>query len=554
MSILLTVENIFGTITAMRKMYNILLLSLVVLIPLLFSRSTFEVVRAKITLFELILPWIFSIWLWRNFKSGFKDLSRQPPLLLLIVVLFYVLGLFLYFRNSFHTACFEKLLLNTLSLVLILTLIAKEPGRELLHKTLIYPALLVFGFGLFQIFGVNIANYGDEFLKQSRIFSSLANPNNLALYANMVIFLSIYCYLKKRNFFYLIIIVFGLFNLIFTKSGSGLISFIFGLLIFSFSLKKNIRVLSVILFAVILLSLIMSAVSLKTESFFYRSYIWSDVYRVIKERPFAGWGLGSFSSVYPYFRNPRLFILLQDHQIEFVHPENYYFNLIVEGGFLYLFLFLFMNATLFYYLFKYKRGSSLSFCYLAILGSMLFQNLFSQSFYSFTPYFLYLVIFALAMREVGSRSVRRANMTRFQIPVVLLFVMLNITVNYYALRFFISDSYLKEAVYYSQLRRLSRAEPLYKRSIEYNYFNALPHYLLGNLYLEDGNEANLYQALRYYNNVEYMAGNYLQLYAFKALLYSRLGDREGMDLYFKKMERNNPYLYRQFKHYIELKD
>ncbi|MDP8253578.1 MAG: O-antigen ligase family protein [Candidatus Kaelpia aquatica] len=554
MSILLTVEDIFGIITVMRKLYDVLLLLVVVLIPLLFSRATFEVVRVKITLFELILPWIFSIWLWRNFKSGFKDLSKQPFVLILAVVLFYILGLFLYFKNSFHTACFEKLLLNTLSLALILSLIAEKPRRELLHKALIYPALLVFGFGVFQVFGINIANYGDELIKQSRIFSSLANPNNLALYANMVIFLSIYCYQKKRNFIYLIIIVFGLFNLIFTKSGSGLMSFVFGLLILSFSLKKNIRVLSVTLFAVILFSLIMSVVLLKTESLFYRSYVWSDVYRAIKERPFTGWGLGSFSSIYPYFRNPKLFILLQDHQIEFSHPENYYFNLIIEGGILYLFSFLFMNIALLYYLFKHKRGSSLSFCYCAILGSMLFQNLFSQSFYSFTPYFLYLIIFALAMREVKISSAKRVNIVKLRVPIISLFIALNIVTNYYALRFFISDSCLRKAVYYSQLRKLSRAEPLYKKSIEYNYFNALPHYLLGNLYLEDGNEANLYQALRHYNNVEHMVGNYLQLYAFKALAYSRLGDKEGMNLYFKKMEYSDPYLHRQFKHYIEFKD
>ncbi len=554
MSILLTIKSIFGTIITMRKLYNILLLLVVALVPLLFSTATFEVVRIKITLFELVLPWIFSIWLWSNFKSGFKDLSRQPPMLLLVVVLFYILGLFLYFRNIFHTACCEVLLLNTLSLMLILVLISGEPKRELLHKALIYPALLVFGFGVFQFFGLNIASYGDEFLRQSRIFSSLANPNNLAIYANMVIFLSIYLYLKNKNVILLVIIALGLFNLAFTKSGSGLISFIFGLLIFSFSLKKNIRVLSAILFAIILLSLIMSAVLLKTESFSYRSYVWSDVYRIIKERPFAGWGLGSFSSIYPYFRNPRLFILLKDHQIDFVHPENYYFNLMVEGGFLYLALFLFMNGVLFYYLFRNRRGSSLNICYLAILGSMLFQNLFSQSFYSFTPYFLYLVIFALAMREVKKDSIKRVNMVRFKIPIIFLFVVLNIATNYYALRFLISDGYLKKAVYYSQLRRLSRAEPLYKKSIEYNYFNALPHYLLGNLYLEDGDDSNLCQALRYYNNVECMAGNYLQLYAFKALTYGRLGDKEGMNLYFKKMEYNDPYLYRQFKHYIELKD
>ena len=108
MSILLTTRIIFGTIVIMRKIYNILLLSLLVLVPVLFSRFTFEVVRIKITLFELVLPWIFSIWLWSNFKSGFKDLSRQPYLLLSAVVSFYILGLFFYFRNSFHTSCFYK--------------------------------------------------------------------------------------------------------------------------------------------------------------------------------------------------------------------------------------------------------------------------------------------------------------------------------------------------------------------------------------------------------------------------------------------------------------
>jgi len=203
---------------------------------------------------------------------------------------------------------------------------------------------------------------------------------------------------------------------------------------------------------------------------------------------------------------------------------------------------------------SYKRESNLNYIYLAILGSMLFQNLFSQSFYSFTPYFLYIVVFSLAMREMDAGLIKKVDLSKFKIPVLALFIRLNIVVGFYSIRFFISGSYLKKAVYYSQLRQLYRAESLYKKSIEHNYFNPLLHYLLGNVYLEDGDDNNLYQALRYYNNVEYMTGNYLQLYAFKALACGRLGDNDGMNLYFKKMKDNDLYLYKQFKHCIELKD
>jgi O-antigen ligase len=470
------------------------------------------------------------------------------------LVSFYTAGIFLYFRNSLFSISFEVLVLNMLFLMLLLVMAGQSLRRESIERALLYPAFIVLGFGILQIFKVNLPYYGDEFLSQGRIFSTLANPNNLALYANIIIFLSLYKYIEKKRLGYLALTVLGLVNLVFTKSGSGIAAFIFGLFILSFALKRSLRLLSAGLVSAILLIVSAGTSILKSESFLYRGYIWSDVYRIIRERPFLGWGLGSFSSIYPYFRNPRLFILLKDHQIEFLHPDNYFLNLVVEGGLFYLLLFLFVNGALIFYLFKYRGRSYLNFSYSAILGAMLFQNIFSQSFYSFSPYFFYLLMFSLTMRQIDLGLTRRAAVSKLKIPVLTLFAGLNLVVGYYGLRIFTSEVYLKEAVYYSQIRRLKRAEGLYRSSIEHNYFNPLPHYLLGNLYLEDGDENNIYKALRHYNNVEFMAGNYLQLYAFKALAYGRLGDRKREELYFNRLKRSDPYLYRQFKHYIEIKD
>ncbi|HEO63955.1 MAG TPA: O-antigen ligase family protein [Candidatus Omnitrophica bacterium] len=536
----------------MKNLFVFAVAAITVFIPLGFSNFAFESTRVSTAFFELVLPWIFLIWLVKNIKNGFKSVLSLPLLLLVSVAGFYFAGIFLYFKGGFNPICSEKLLLNMFFMALFFVLTDEDLKEKNMHNWLIYPSVAVFIFGILQSAGINPANYGNEFLEKKRIFSTLANPNNLAFYANLVFFISLFYFTRTKKPFYCFISFAALANLALTKSGSGFAGLLFGMLLLPLGFKKNIRVLTFFLQLILLVSLLAYAVYIKTDSFIYRSSLWSDSLRIFKERPLTGWGLGSFSYLYPEFRNPRIFLMLEDHQIEILHPDNHYIYLAVEGGFIYLFIFLFLNGALFFYLLKQRKKTELSVYYLAILGSMLFQNIFSQSFYGLTPYFLYLYVFALAAKSLIHERAASVEIQKIKNVIAAAFIILNLASSVYAVRVFASDLYLKKAVHYSQVKNLDKAEGFYEKAMDLNYFNVMPHYLLANLYLERGSEQDIYKALKLYNNVEYMAGNYLQVYAFKYLLYRRLGDNARADFYFRKLRFSDPYVYYQFRHYIEL--
>jgi len=542
----------------METTFVLLLSVLIFAIPVVFSTSTFEVTRIKIAVFELIMPWIFFIWLHINVKKKFASLASLPRSVLVSLSAFFIYGVFLYFRNEFKVICFENVILNTLLFTFLLSVLDGNLSREKAHKLIFSSSIFVFLYGSLQIFGFNPLKYGGELLEKGRIFSSLANPNDLALYSGLVFFLGLYYVIEKKNKYFLPLIAWALVVLVFSKSGSGILALLFSGMLLSLSFKKSIRILLFFLFFIILISALTSTVYFKSDSAFYRSYLWEDTFRMIGQKPVLGWGLGSFAYVYPAFRSPRLFLLLKDHQIEFLHPENYYLNLASEGGIVYLLFFIAMNAILIYYLLKYK-GSRICFYYVAIMGGMFFQNVFSETFHSFTVYFLYILIFGLAICEVRNREPdKQISNLAFSRPVCnaffLLCVVSNIAVMFFSLRMFISSIYLKEAVYSSQTRNLVEAESFYKRAIKFNYFNPLSHYLMANVYLEKGSDEDLYNALKSYSDVESMAGNYLQVYAFKGLTYHKLNDKERANFYFQKAFLNDPYLYYQFKHYLEIQD
>jgi O-antigen ligase len=257
--------------------------------------------------------------------------------------------------------------------------------------------------------------------------------------------------------------------------------------------------------------------------------------------PLRGWGLGSFQYIYPYFRKPEIFIILKTHQIEFLHPENYFIHLLFEGGIIYLFSFLIANVLLVRKLFSNKdKGTQV---YGVLITIFLFQNLFSETFASFLPYLCYILVVGISLVRIVSQ--KKDVIVNIRIPRALIFcfTIINLVVSFLAIRILAADIYLQRAIYNSQNINFLQAEKFYKKSIAWNYFNPLAHYLLGNLYLEKGGEEDLYRALSYYTNVENMAGNYLQVYFFKWVIFNRLGDKTFAWQYFQKAFRNDPYIF-----------
>lgn len=532
--------------------FKLILLGLIFLVLMAVSSITFEITRIKITIFELLMPWLFLAWLHRNIRSKFVGLSSPPLIVLVFLSLFFLSGIWLYFRNSYYISYYEDLLLNMLLFAFFLVLLESKPSSQEMHATLFIASLFIFLYGVLQIFKLDPFNWGSEFLQEGRIYSTFANPNNLALFSNLIIFLALYYLLEKGKKYPLFILALAGLNFIFSKSGSGTLGLLFGFMVLAFGYRKRIRLLllSGLVLTVAILGVWLP--NLKPDSLLYRLSIWKSTFQIIKARPIFGWGLKSFQHIYPEFIDPKIYLLVKDHQIEFLHPDNYYLDLLVEGGIFYLFLFLFANFILFYHLSKWKQNPICRY-YLAGLVSMLVPNLFSESFGSFAPFFLYVLVFALSLKEYIKEPLQGKISLgiKFYRTVFCLFLISNTLVLYFSLRIFASQLYLKKAIYSSQLKQFQEAENYYLKSIEFDYFNPLAHYLLANLYQEKGGEDDLYSALRFYNNAEFLAGNYLQLYFFKGLVYYKLNDRRWADYYLNKAFQTDPYLYYQFSYSLK---
>ncbi len=513
---------------------------LIVLLFLSFCPFTYDSVRIKIFFLELILPWIFLVCLHHDFKSGFPESVFSVSFLLFVV--FFMFAFPLYFYNQFRYACFERLILNFLFLMLMYTLINFDTFQIIkLERILIYISIPVFIYGSVQFLGWDKLHPGNDYLKQGRIYSFFFNPNDLAFFTNLIFFLSFSYYKKYKRIFYIGLCLLSLFVLLGTKSGSGIMAFIFGIFLLLYSTFPRFRYYWIYTFIILFLGIFIVVVSYRSDSLFYRLYIWRDSIQAIKQHPIHGWGLGSFQFIFPYFRNPEIFLVLKTHQIEFLHPENFFIHLLFEGGVIYLMLFLIANFYIITRLFVIANTK----IYSTLLSVFLFQNLFSEPLASFLPFVCYILVASIGLVKMSSslKTVSVNMKTIFINSIIICFIFLNLILSVIAVRLLFADIYLNFAVYNSQNINFIQAEKFYKKSIACNYFNPLAHYLIANLYLERGKEEDLYQALNHYTEVENIAGNYLQVYFFKGIVFNRLGDKISASQYFKKAFKNDPYIF-----------
>jgi tetratricopeptide (TPR) repeat protein len=202
-----------------------------------------------------------------------------------------------------------------------------------------------------------------------------------------------------------------------------------------------------------------------------------------------------------------------------------------------------MNILVVFYAFRSKSRLSR---YLAIaLIAMLFQNIFSETLSSFVPFFLYVLTLIFILSEVFPPAIDKKLSKVVVYPLVVLMFPLNLLISFISINLLLSDFYLRKAIYLSESKEFDKAELFYKEALKRNYYNPLAHYLLGNLYLQRSKEGDGLKALRCYEKVEALAGNFLQVYLFKGLAYLKMGDEEKMRLYFKKAFINDPPLFYQ---------
>lgn len=198
-------------------------------------------------------------------------------------------------------------------------------------------------YGYYQfIFGIDVTNKlwvdGDKFPElKTRVFSTLQNPNILAGYLTVIMFMvfGVLCKIKQKSgriWLTLFFIVLGS-CLAMTYSRGAWFSVLVILSIYG--LVKNRLILLPMVLAVVCAGLFdhslaerfLSVFNAADTSSHMRLGIWESTMAMIAEHPFLGIGWGAYWMVYPYYD-----FYIQDSAVLIVHAHNMYLNFAAEIG------------------------------------------------------------------------------------------------------------------------------------------------------------------------------------------------------------------------------
>jgi len=376
------------------------------------SRSSLFIFILRLGLFELLFltPLIFYGWA-TTFSSVKETFAQIISLFLLCGLCFEVLrrrltvvnlssiSLFIIFFGLFSLASFTwsvSFYASSLSLgvwgtfftvyFLTLALVRSQGWMKILVIGVVSSGFLAALYSVLQFYGVELPIWR-QIQGRMRIFSTFGNPNYLADYLAATLPLGVLLFfIQKRvwKLLWLVVISILYVSLLLTYTRGAWASLFFSsifvlVLLYSYRrdfFKKNklsFALLLLVIFAITLVYSIpgflnvrestviergLSAVNFKSSAS-QRFLIWNSALELIKEKPFLGWGVGTFGVHYPeaqgkfLSRKENKDYLPQANRSINVH--NDYLHIWTEEGLIGLFLFLGIIACFYRKLFSFLR-------------------------------------------------------------------------------------------------------------------------------------------------------------------------------------------------------
>ena len=299
-------------------------------------------------------------------------------------------------------------------------------GNEKRMGRFFWGLMIIAGFtflnGIFQgIFGFDILRHktisADDTLR--RLCGSFVHPNDFAAYLITVLPLT-FLFLSKsltrvKRIILIILCVLGLYCLLRTSSRSGWIGFAVGMLIFFFYYnKKLVLLVPVAGLALVLLvphGLERTANLFKNEhnTVWERKQLWKGTWEMVKVHPVLGFGLNTYSRVFPQYKPAEYPDLRYTH--------NSYLQMLSEIGFVGLLSFLsIIVAVLSAVLSRFKQKIKNEPQGLILLGlfagyiGFLVQATFDTNFFSLvlTTHFWVWTAYMVALSQVLRQKTRKA--------------------------------------------------------------------------------------------------------------------------------------------------
>jgi len=307
----------------------------------------------------------FSIFLWIIKKS--KDRKLFIPRKFIILSCLYILSVSLSLINSeYFLNSYRGLLRNIKYIVFCWVVLETLSLRKNLR---IFILVLLGGMSLALLDGLYQNFWGVDFIRGRminpieslrRVSASFVHPNDFGCYLVTLfsVVLSLFILFKKRNQKYILMIIGGvaIFLILKTFSRGAWLGWISSVFLFFTIWKRRYFPIYAISLVVILLIFsflfkdrFLSLLDTHQGTVWERLQLWRGTFSMIKEHPFIGFGINTYSRVFPKYKP------LDYPDIRYAH--NSYLQMASEIGLVGLFSFLILIGYVFFkalYVFKNK--------------------------------------------------------------------------------------------------------------------------------------------------------------------------------------------------------
>lgn len=374
-------------------------------------------------------------------------------------------------------------LISFITLYFILPNYSDSKFNKKIINTVLLSGLLVSIYGIAQHFGADKNLWVQDV--QSRVFSTLGQPNWLAAFLVILIPFSIHKFLESKNFihksYYLLLATSYYLTILFTKSKSGIIACVSSLFIyFIFKLFSDIKnkFLSInlksyfIFFVLIVLSLLISnpikdklfpkkftptTTELQTEklnitpSEDIRKIVWHGAFDLWKQYPIFGTGVETFAYSY-YWTRPIEHNLTSEWEFLYNKAHNEYLNFLATTGIVGIIAYLFLIITILIKTFRDKP----TFC--AILA-LLITNLVGFSVVTTSLLFFLLPILVINYKP----STKELKPKKYLIIPILLISIYLISKN---INFYTADIFYAKSISFDQNSNYQTSYKLISQSLD----------------------------------------------------------------------------------------
>ncbi len=293
-------------------------------------------------------------------------------------------------------------------------------------------------------------------IESGRIFSIFSLPTLYALVCAVLLIAIVHYILNSKSVgarsFWIILGLAGIFNLFLTQSFAGILYLLAGFPIYFYLTGRSnfkfliplLMIISVFLF--IFIGLRFSEAK-KLDPIKLRVSNWTQAFRMLRDNPISGIGIGNYEAKVTEFTNPG-----EAHSI---YAHNFILQIAAEGGIAFLFIGLSL-LILFRKRLKPEFNNE-NALYISILFIIILYNLIDIGLYFFSASLIFSLIISQIYRKRGP-------LPKSAVMIVFILLIPQLIIS-------ISSGIRRTGSFHLNFNRIDKAEKYFRSSLRYNRFN-----------------------------------------------------------------------------------